>query len=87
MPVCDRGLVWTVGPIGCRLGVSRERARQLSHRPDFPPPVGSLSGGRAWAVDDVEAWIAEHRPTLTDGPWSNYDGPDIAVKNDITAAG
>lgn len=63
-----RDFVWRTGAIGRRLGVSRERARQLSHRPDFPRPVGRLDGARAWATDDVEWWIAQHRPHLADGP-------------------
>lgn len=63
IPVTDWGdIAWTTGDIARRLGLSRERCRQLTHRPDFPQPAGSLSGARAWAADDIDQWIAEHRP-------------------------
>jgi hypothetical protein len=48
--------------LGVRLGVTSERARQLTHRDDFPKPVVQLRHVRAWKAADVEAWIAEHRP-------------------------
>lgn len=45
-----------------RLGVSRQRVQQIVSRPDFPPPYATLANGRVWTTEDVEAWIAEHRP-------------------------
>lgn len=45
-----------------RLGVSRARVVQITSRPDFPEPFDRLAGGAVWLVEDVEAWIAEHRP-------------------------
>jgi prophage regulatory protein len=48
--------------IGERLGVSRQRVQQLVSRPDFPAPVRVLSMGKVWESEDVERWIAEHRP-------------------------
>ncbi|MFC4109745.1 helix-turn-helix transcriptional regulator [Micromonospora zhanjiangensis] len=45
-----------------RLGVSRARVVQITSRPDFPAPFDRLAGGTVWLVEDVEAWIAVHRP-------------------------
>jgi prophage regulatory protein len=50
-----------------RLGdVSRQRAYQITSRADFPAPVADLVQGKIWAVDDVEAWIKDHRPHQAD---------------------
>jgi hypothetical protein len=38
------------------LGVSRQRVRDLTERPDFPPPVAELRRGPIWKIDDVAAW-------------------------------
>jgi prophage regulatory protein len=43
-------------------GVSRQRVYQITSRPDFPAPVADLAQGKVWLNDDVEAWIATHRP-------------------------
>jgi prophage regulatory protein len=45
-----------------RLGVGETRVRQITGRPDFPPPVKRLIMGQVWDGDQVEAWIAAHRP-------------------------
>ncbi|MDE3205136.1 MAG: DNA-binding protein [Acidobacteriota bacterium] len=45
-----------VKEIGQMLGVSRQRADQLSRAGDFPTPVGEISAGRIWLRDDVETW-------------------------------
>jgi predicted DNA-binding transcriptional regulator AlpA len=45
-----------------RLGISRQRAHQITNLPTFPTPVASLQLGRIWAARDVEEWVAEHRP-------------------------
>ncbi|TDC28133.1 DNA-binding protein [Micromonospora sp. WP24] len=50
-----------------RLGVSRARIVQITGRPDFPPPFDRLAGGAVWLVEDVEAWISEHRPWQAQG--------------------
>ena len=50
--------------IRTRLKVSRQRADQLMKRPDFPEPVAVLGMGRIWRTEDIEKWIAEHRPYL-----------------------
>lgn len=58
--------VWTTGAIARRMGLSRERVRQLTHTAGFPPPVGRLYGARAWATNDIDEWIRVHRPELAD---------------------
>ncbi|MFY1576158.1 helix-turn-helix transcriptional regulator [Verrucosispora sp. WMMD703] len=45
-----------------RLGVSRQRTRQIIDRPDFPAPYERLRMGAVWRIADVERWIAQHRP-------------------------
>lgn len=49
----------TGGDIARRLGVSRERVRQLAQRDDFPEPLGRLGRGQVWRWADVEAWAHE----------------------------
>ena len=52
--------------IRVRLGrVSRQRVYQITSRADFPKPVADLAQGKVWLADDVEAWIATHRPEST----------------------
>ncbi|MBL7487614.1 DNA-binding protein [Frankia sp. AgB1.9] len=51
--------------IGKRLGVSRQRVSQIAAGdPTFPKPVADLAAGRIWHSEDVERWVAEHRPDL-----------------------
>jgi predicted DNA-binding transcriptional regulator AlpA len=50
--------------IRVRLGISRQRTDQIVARPDFPAPIETLAMGRVWRAQDVEKWIAEHRPHL-----------------------
>jgi hypothetical protein len=45
-----------MGEIAAMLGVSRQRANELSLRAGFPEPYGALSTGRVWLLEDVEAW-------------------------------
>jgi prophage regulatory protein len=53
------------GEIGRRLGgISRQRVYQITRKPSFPEPYDELDGGMVWRVEDVEAWIREHRPNL-----------------------
>ena len=42
--------------IGEILGVSRQRANELSLRAGFPEHYAVLNTGRVWLVADVEAW-------------------------------
>jgi prophage regulatory protein len=48
--------------IALRLGVSKSRARQLVAGKNFPDGV-RLHQGWIWSTEDVEAWVAMHRPT------------------------
>ena len=50
--------------IEARFGVSRQRVQQLIARDDWPPPYDTLAMGKVWRIEDVEAWIADHRPHL-----------------------
>lgn len=52
--------------IADRLGVTRQRAYQLTARRDFPAPIAQLAMGQVWSTDDVEAWVAERRPELNE---------------------
>jgi predicted DNA-binding transcriptional regulator AlpA len=45
-----------VREIGRMLGVSKQRADQLTHKGDFPEPAAALATGRVWERADVEAW-------------------------------
>jgi prophage regulatory protein len=49
-------------------GISAQRVAQITNRADFPRPVAELIHGRIWHRDDVEAWVAEHRPALAEEP-------------------
>lgn len=49
-----------------RLGVSRQRVHQLTARPDWPAAYDELAMGKVWRIEDVEAWIRDHRPALHD---------------------
>jgi predicted DNA-binding transcriptional regulator AlpA len=55
-----------------RLGVTPARVAQLtdSVRREFPRPLARLKMGQVWLAQDVEAWIAEHRPNLAEDPES-----------------
>jgi predicted DNA-binding transcriptional regulator AlpA len=64
------GDVRLMGPaeIGDRLGLSRQRVYILTNRYDFPRPRWELAMGKIWWAGDVEAWIRERRPGLTEEP-------------------
>jgi predicted DNA-binding transcriptional regulator AlpA len=53
-----------VTEIAALLGVSRQRADQLSRQKGFPEPVAVLSNGRQriWDAGEVRAW-ASRRPS------------------------
>lgn len=46
----------TGAEIGRRLGMSRERVRQLAGREDFPRPLGRVGQAKVWRWSEVEAW-------------------------------
>ena len=54
----------SLGEIRRRLGISRQRADQLSRRAGWPAPYAKLSIGRVWLSDDIEDWIKRNRPAL-----------------------
>ncbi|KJE19343.1 hypothetical protein FF36_06373 [Frankia torreyi] len=62
------GELWTTGDIARRLGVTSERARQLTHRPTFPAPRQQAAHIRLWDADDVEQWITAFRPENAEPP-------------------
>jgi predicted DNA-binding transcriptional regulator AlpA len=62
MPSPTPKRLYGTGELQRRLGVSRERIRQIVRREDFPEPFDRLSMGTVWLIEDVEAWIREHRP-------------------------
>lgn len=45
-----------VTQIGVVLGVSKQRADQLTRREDFPPPAAELATGRIWERAAIEKW-------------------------------
>lgn len=45
-------------------GVSRQRASQLSRRPDFPPAAITTKLGSCWTRADIEAYDAVRAPRL-----------------------
>jgi hypothetical protein len=52
----------SIGDVADVLGVSRQRADQVSRFAGFPPPVGQLRGGRVWDLVHVRRWmVAEGR--------------------------
>ena len=58
--------LWGTAEIQERLGVTRARAGQIVSRRGVPEPYVVLKAGQIWLADDVEAWIAEHRPALAE---------------------
>lgn len=43
-------------------GLSRQRVQQIISRADWPEPYDELGMGKVWRIEDVEAWISQHRP-------------------------
>lgn len=39
-----------------RLGLSRERVRQLAERNDFPDPIGKFGPAIVWRWTEIEKW-------------------------------
>lgn len=63
--------LYTSGEIADLLGVTRQRALQLvnDRRQDFPEPFDTLPGAvQVWLREDVDRWVAEHRPPLVEDP-------------------
>ncbi len=47
--------------IAAMLGVTKQRAGQLTSRPDFPEPEAVLAVGKVWSRAAVESWVAGWR--------------------------
>lgn len=56
----------SVADLKTRLGVSRQRAYQLSQLPHFPVPYDEVNRMRVWRIEDINTWLREHRPGLAD---------------------
>lgn len=46
----------TGAEVARRLGLSRERVRQLAQRDDFPRPLGRVGNAIVWRWPDVDEW-------------------------------
>lgn len=78
----DRPRVTGVGEIKLRLGVTRSRVDQLTHREDFPKPVAFLGSGRVWLADDVDQWISLHRQESVRHQDDQHPGGDRQDRQD-----
>jgi len=65
----------SLGEIRRRLGISRQRADQLSRRSGWPAPYAKLSIGRVRLAKDIEAWIKRNRPALLQDPAKEAERP------------
>lgn len=50
----------STGEVARALGVSRQRADQLSRQAGFPKPVSEALTGRRWRPVDVRRWAKAH---------------------------
>jgi len=63
--------LYTTGDIADLLGVTRQRALQVvnDRRLNFPEPFDTLPGNiQVWLIEDVDRWMAKHRPALSEDP-------------------
>lgn len=67
MPTDDDDRLLSTSDVGRRLGVGRERGRQIVNRDDFPDAKQQVGRTRLWRSSDVEKWVAENRPERADG--------------------
>jgi hypothetical protein len=58
----SKGRLYGTSEIADRLGVTRQRAHVITRQKGFPEPYEELIMGSVWLREDVERWIAEHRP-------------------------
>ena len=63
----SKGRLYGTSEIADRLGVTRQRGHVITRQKGFPEPYDVLIMGSVWLVEDVERWIAEHRPELNEG--------------------
>lgn len=57
-----------------RLGVTGTRAYQIVSGSEFPLPTDKIGVGKVWLLDDVEAWICDHRPHQASEQWMRANG-------------
>ena len=76
----DVGTLMGQKEIADRLGVTRQRVQQLIARPDWPAPHEVLAMGKVWRTEDIEAWIAQHRPDLGGEPRPD-DAPPLGRRH------
>ncbi|KPM55479.1 hypothetical protein ACG83_09120 [Frankia sp. R43] len=57
-----RPTVINVAGIARMLGITQQRADQLSRIKGFPDPLPAVGRVRVWLVSEVEVWADEHRP-------------------------
>jgi prophage regulatory protein len=62
----SKGRLYGTSEIADRLGVTRQRGHVITRQKGFPEPYDELIMGSVWRVEDVEAWIREHRPELAE---------------------
>lgn len=48
-----------IAEIRALLGISRQRADQITRKPDFPSPVADLAMGKVWDAEAVREWAAK----------------------------
>jgi hypothetical protein len=56
-----------VTEIGAMLGVSRQRANQLTNLSGFPRPVDTLAQGRIWRRRNVASWARKTGRAMIEG--------------------
>jgi prophage regulatory protein len=68
----------TGAEIARRLGISRERVRQLAQRPDFPAPIGRLGQANIWGWTAVDEWRRANGRVPVVEIYSATDPPGIS---------
>lgn len=72
----NRSEIVSAAEVARRIGVSRERVRQLAEEPGrFPTEAGNIRGSRAWRWGDVSDWLAAGGRRRPGRPRSTGDGP------------
>lgn len=66
--IVGKGRLYGTSEIADRLGVTRQRAHVITRQKGFPDTYEDLVMGSVWRIEDVEAWIREHRPELGQDP-------------------
>lgn len=60
-PPTDPGRLAGLSEIAQRLGVTRQRAQELSRTDGFPPPLDELRMGPVWDHSTIDHWAQRHR--------------------------